>query len=371
MKHPAMSVLSQNDDDNERWFSESAGIGETSGRRTALARWLTDPVSPASALLARVMVNRIWQHLFGQGIVPTSENFGRNGLPPTHPQLLEWLSDEFVVSGWRIKPLIKLMVMSSVYRQTSAPSLIPPTAVAIAEPVDPDNQLLWRMRLRRLESEIIRDSILATSGQLELSMGGPPIPIKSRADGLVVISDNGLSHPAKKNRRSVYVLSKRVFNSTLLTIFDQPLIATTCSRRHPSAVVSQSLTMLHDLFLFEQAERFAERVDLIAADRSADQVGKLRPLERSATFADRVTQASPLENPEHEVQSREEQIEIAFQLALVRKPTANETAWCADLLSYHLETHLKEGQSHDLAAHQALAQFCHTLFNTSEFLYVE
>ncbi len=351
-----LSALSQDDEDNQRWFSVSASVGETSGRRTALARWLTDLESPASALLARVMVNRLWQHVFGQGIVATSDNLGHHAVPPTHPRLLEWLSDEFVVSGWRIKPLIKLMVMSSVYRQTSAPSMIPRAAVASAESVDPDNQLLWRMRLRRLESEIIRDSILATAGQLDLTIGGPPIPIKARDDGLVVVSDEGLSHPAKKNRRSVYVLSRRANNPTLLTLFDQPFIATTCSRRHSSAVVSQSLTMLHDAFLFEQAERFAERVAQSSSGVRPSKVGGPTP---------------PGGKREGEVHSREDEIEIAFQLALTRKPTAKETAWCVDLLSHHLEAHLNEGQSHDHAVRQALVQLCHTLLNTSEFLYVE
>src|SRR5262249_39750964 len=138
-----------------RWMPAAKPGATTSGRRTALARWLTDPQSPASALFARVTVNRIWQHLMGRGIVPTPDNFGLTGTPPTHPELLEWLASEFVRSGWRVKPLVKLIMMSSAYRQSAGREAQRAERGALAEQTDPENHLLWRMRLRRLEAECI------------------------------------------------------------------------------------------------------------------------------------------------------------------------------------------------------------------------
>src|SRR5439155_21347647 len=147
----------------------------SSGRRLALAQWLTQPNSRAAGLMARVMVNRLWQHLFGEGIVATPENFGLSGAPPTHPELLEWLSSEFAEQGWRIKPMIKPMMNSTAKRKSSRV-----TKNSESERVDPANELLWKMRLRRLEAEAIRDGILTASGQLNTAMGGAPVPIKSQ-----------------------------------------------------------------------------------------------------------------------------------------------------------------------------------------------
>src|SRR5262249_56903331 len=137
---------------------------------------------------ARGLVNRVWQHLFGQGIAATPENFGTSGEPPTHPELLEWLSSRLVADGWQLKPLIKLLMTSAAYRQSSRP--LDPGANAAR--IDPGDQLLWRMRLRRLEAEVIRDSILAVSGRLDRTMGGPPILLQARPDGLGVIDANTL-----------------------------------------------------------------------------------------------------------------------------------------------------------------------------------
>src|SRR5262249_42872262 len=153
-------------------------------------------------LLARVTVNRIWQHLFGQGIVATPDNFGRLGERPTHPELLEWLSSEFVRGGWRVKPLIRLMMVSTAYRQDARTG----TDDARNRAVDPDNQSLWHARLRRLDSEVVRDAILAVSGKLDVTMGGPPVPQEARPDGMVVVSEKGNAGPAAKYRRSVYIV---------------------------------------------------------------------------------------------------------------------------------------------------------------------
>ena len=129
-----------------------------------MARWLTAPGSPAASLLARVQVNRLWGHLFGRGLVATFDNFGAQGQPPTHPELLDWLAAEFIAGGWRMKPLVKSIVTSSAYRQASRREPAGPSAAADPQAIDPANELLWKMRLRRLESEVVRDAMLAVSG---------------------------------------------------------------------------------------------------------------------------------------------------------------------------------------------------------------
>ncbi len=148
--------------------------GKTSGRRLALARWLTDPHTPAGGLVLRVRVNRIWAHLFGKGLVETCDNLGVTGAKPTHPELLEWLAVQFAAHVGQLKPFLKLLMTSTVYRQQSADNQ--PAGARI----DPENRLLWRQRLRRLESEAVRDSLLAVSGRLDRSAGGPPIPVEAR-----------------------------------------------------------------------------------------------------------------------------------------------------------------------------------------------
>jgi hypothetical protein len=296
---------------------------KSSGRRTAWARWLTEPDHP---LTARVFVNRVWQHHFGEGIVTTSDNFGKLGAPPTHPELLDWLATEFVDKGWKIKALHRLIVTSTVYRQAA-------THRPEGEAVDPGNQLLWRMRLRRLESEAIRDAVLAVSGRLDRSSGGPPVPIEPRADGMVVVAAKGLATPTAGQRRSLYLFARRNYNLTLLNVFDQPVMATNCTRRLHSSVPLQALTLLNDVFLLEQADAFAARL----ADASA---------------------------------STAKRVELAFQLAFARPPTSKEAAASAALLRTLQERYQAEKLAPAAAERQALARLCHMLMCANEFLYV-
>jgi mono/diheme cytochrome c family protein len=319
-----LSVLSASD--AAAVLPETKPAGASSGRRLALARWLTTPDTPASGLVVRVQVNRIWQQLFGRGLVATSDNFGRSGARPTHPELLDWLATEFVRGGWRIKPFLKLLMTSSAYRQASACKDSGP-----AETLDPGNDLLWKMRLRRLESETVRDALLSVSGRLDPTLGGPPVPLEVRPNGEVVIKEQGTPG---KNRRSVYVLARRNYQLSLLSVFDQPVVATNCTCRTPAAVVSQSLTMLNDAFVLSQADAFAERV---ARTAGAD---------------------------------LEKRIDLAYRIALSRGPTAQEAVLCAELVRRHAERYRSEKVPDDQAQRKALAQFCHVLLNTSEFLYV-
>jgi len=285
--------------------------------------------------------------------VQTPENFGVQGEPPTHPELLEWLSYRFIEGGWQIKPLVKLIMTSSVYRQTSQNQV----AVAVARAtkqtsntssganfssetsdpnsIDPSNRLLWRMHMRRLEAEIVRDTILAVSGKLDNTAGGPPVMLKFLPDGKIVVDDSKLATATAKWRRSVYLLFRRAYNLSMLSIFDQPLISTSCARRDTSAVPLQSLTMLNDDFVNEHAGYFADRLRARVGDDPA------------------------------------ELITAAYRTALARKPDDQEVIWCAAAFARQVELYRDSGVTDEQARHQALTELCHTLFNTSEFLYVE
>lgn len=333
--------LSAIDDGGAEFGGSSTASTSSSGRRAAFAHWLTRPDSAAAGLMARVTVNRIWQHLFGQGLVPTPENFGCGGERPTNPELLDWLAVEFIENGWRVKPLIKLIMTSTAYRQSSRPwsnataGTSPSGSFNATDPeqVDPGNTLLWRQRLRRLEAETIRDRVLATSGQIDLEMGGPPILLESRPDGMVIIAQKSLPSSSSQWRRSVYLLARHQYHLSMLTSFDQPVLATNCVQRMASAVPLQSLTMLNDAMMSEQSEHFATRVIGEAGNE---------PMR---------------------------QIEWAFRIALGRLPSFDELGAAQDMLARQTSLLVAEQNAHSEAARRALVHLCQTLLNTSEFLY--
>jgi hypothetical protein len=276
------------------------------------------------------MVNRIWQQLFGEGIVSPPDNFGRSGSAPTHPELLDWLATEFMRNGWHIKPVIKLLMMSDAYTQASQR----PDSAKMAE-VDSGNRLLWRMRLRRLEAEAIRDSILSASGRIDLTVGGAPVPMDYRPDGMVVVSEKDAATPTAKYRRGLYMYQRRSFNMTMLSVFDEPVMDTNCTRRNTSAVVLQSLALLNDEFMLDQADAFAERVAKTAG-----------PDEKA-------------------------RVETVFRIAYGRKPSAKELSWSLDSLHQVTDRYRTANTAQEQAAQKALAALCHTLLNTNEFLYIE
>ena len=226
--------------------------GATSGIRLAFARWLTAPEHP---LTARVIVNRIWQGHFGTGIVATPDNFGTTGATPTNPELLDYLAVDFVKEGWKAKRLHKLIMTSTAYRQSAQQQGQP--WLAKAREIDPDNALLWRMNLRRLDAESLRDSIMAAAGKLDATAGGPPIKLEMRTDGLQIVSSKE-PEPARW-RRSLYLTSRRTYPMSFLGVFDYPIIDTNCTRRVPSATPLQSLTMLNDDFVWQSAAALTER----------------------------------------------------------------------------------------------------------------
>jgi len=241
----------------------------TSGRRLALARWLTQPNHP---LTARVMVNRLWRHHFGRGIVATLGNFGKTGSPPSHPELLDWLAVKFVESGWSVKTMHRLMVNSSAYRQMSAIS-------AEAREHDPENILLSRMPLRRMDAEQLHDSILLASGRLSPKQFGPAIPIRAETGGEIT------SQGTKDEwRRAIYVQQKRSKPVTLLELFDLPPMSPNCTERAHSTVATQALELSHSPVVIEHARYLAGRLmDEYPDDRSRVEAAYLRTLSRRPT----------------------------------------------------------------------------------------
>jgi len=312
----------------------------STGYRKAFAKWLTSDRHP---LTARVFVNRLWMHHFGRGIVATPENFGASGLPPSHPELVDWLAREFLSSGWNVKHLQRLIMTSAAYRQASESST---SSRFDGDRVDPDNILLWKMPLKRHESEIVRDAILATSGDLDPRMGGPAVPLKPNADGSVEIDSAKLRTPLDAGRRSVYLFARRNYQLSELGTFDQPVVATNCTCRNSSAVVSQSLALLNGRFTLEQARVFARRVERTAPADSATQIA------------------------------------TTFRLALGRLPSADETKLATQLLreqAAHYRADAKTQPSpkgrttkpEPTADNEALADLCQMLLNTNEFLYAQ
>ena len=292
----------------------------TSGRRLALARWLTQSSHP---LTARVMVNRIWMHHFGVGLVATPGDFGAAGEPPSHPELLDWLATEFVASGWSIKSMHRMIMTSSTYRQRSR---IAERQRSHAESIDPENRLLWRQRIRRLEAEPFRDAVLSASGRLNRSLHGAPIPMERHPNGEVTTLTG-----RDGNRRSIYLQTLRLTPLTVLELFDQPAMETNCVQRSRSTVSLQALTLMNSDTMVAAAEAFAERV---LAERPDDPV------------------------------------EHAVSLAFSRPPDEEERKLLEEFVDRQSERHAAAGKAAE-ARRLALADLCNMLLGANEFAYVD
>jgi hypothetical protein len=218
--------------------------------RLALGAWLTDVDHGAGQLLARVIVNRLWQHHLGRGLVATPNDFGAQGEPPTHPELLDWLARELIRGGWKLKPIHRLILTSAVYMQGGDAS---PAGVKL----DPQNRLWWRRPARRLEAEVIRDALLAVSGTLDPALYGP-----------------GTLDEASP-RRSVYLKVKRSQPVPLLEMFDAPEAIQSIAERSTTTVATQSLALMNSPFVRQRAEKFAQRV------RPADVAGLPQAVENA------------------------------------------------------------------------------------------
>ena len=246
--------------------AEPKSTGYSTGRRLQLAQWLVRRDHP---LTARVIVNRLWQHHFGEGIVATENDFGVMGSAPSNQPLLDWLADELVAGGWRLKRMHRLMVLSEAYRMAS-------TSNPAAEKIDPDGALVWRFTPRRMEAEALRDTILAVSGRLNLAGHGPGVYPKISRAVLETQSRPGdgwhTSGPAEAARRSVYVFVKRTLLVPELEVLDFPSTEETCEQRVVSTVAPQALTFLNGEFIHEQAQAFAERLAREAGSDAAARV---------------------------------------------------------------------------------------------------
>jgi hypothetical protein len=294
----------------------------TTGRRSALARWLTRKDNP---LTARVLVNRLWQHHFGTGLVATSSDFGVMGDAPTHPELLDWLAVEFIENGWSLKHLHRLMVLSAAYCQDSRVDLANPQHRKALR-VDQDNHLLWHARRRRLEGEAVRDAMLALSGELNFRMFGPSARPKL-PEKISKYAWKPDPKPEDQHRRSIYVLAQRNMRYPLFDAFDLPDMHNSCARRLTTTTAPQALLLLNSDFVLERGQALA------------------------ATLRERFG--------EDDAQT----IAQGYRLAWGRQPSAEEIQFGLRFLHKQTET-LR-------AQRPALADFCHALLNTNEFLFID
>jgi hypothetical protein len=311
-------------------------VAHTTGRRTALARLLTDPSNP---LTARVFVNRVWQHHFHQGIAATPSDLGFKGERPTHPELLDWLAAQFVKQNWSIKSLHKLIMLSATYQQSS-------DFRADAASLDPDDKLLWRYPRQRLEAEVIRDAALTVSGLLNREMGGPSVFPELPA-GMQPYGSWKTSEPQDRNRRSIYVFVRRNMRYPMFETFDMPDTHESCSRRNSTTSPLQALTMLNNKVTLEWAQAFAGRI---------------------------LPSAGP---------NRDRQIELAFRLAYSRIPSTSELSLARKFFDNHASIIAERARNSEPLAlptllslnvpeadAATLVDFCHMLLNSNEFVYV-
>jgi hypothetical protein len=320
-----LQVLLDRDDDPPTTHPPDNG-SITTGRRRALAEWIASEDHP---LTARVMVNRIWQHHFGQGIVSTPSNFGRMGRKPSHPELLDWLAIEFVQGGWSMKRMHRLIMASEAYQMASS------HVVKSNAETDPNNVYLYRFPQQRLEGEVIRDIILEASGNLDLTVGGKPyFPAveesvrKAVAKGIWKVTEDG----PEVWRRGLYSYYKRGMRYPMFEVFDQPDPNVTCEERSTTTVPTQALTLLNNEFVLTQARHFAERV-----------------LEQSG--------------PEQDAQVR-----VAYQIALSREPNPREIEMNVQFLNEHYG--LDRGGQSGNPALDALTDLCDVILNLNEFVYI-
>jgi hypothetical protein len=304
--------------------SSQSPIERGSGRMELADRMLHE----SNPLPARVIVNRVWQHLFGVGLAPTPDDFGGLGQPPTHPELLDHLAHWFRnEGGWSVKALIRRLALSSTYRMSSD------AVDEAAEQRDPRNTLLHRMNVRRLEGEAIRDAILAVSGRLDRAMFGPPVAIH-----LTPFMDGrgrpGASGPLDgAGRRSVYIEVRRNFLAPMMLAFDTPVPHSTVGRRNSSNVPAQALILMNDPFVVEEAKRWAAALLAVGDDSVRDRIDR------------------------------------AFRIALARPPTRIEVDAAVAFLR---SQGARRGLSHDAAERDdaCWADLCHVLFNLKEFIFV-
>ena len=324
---------------------EKAPALSTTGRRLAYAAWL---VSADNPLVARVLVNRVWLHHFGRGLVDTPADFGAMGAPPSNPQLLDWLASEFIEQGWSLKWLHRMILRSTVYRQSSARD-------AASHARDPANRFLWRKPIQRLEAEILRDRILAVSGSLNRDMFGPPVPIVEDDVGQIVVSPGNDGF-----RRSIYIQVRRSTPVSMLQQFDMPIMEVNCDKRSTSTVSTQSLALMNSDFVLKQAEEFADRVVRDAGNDAQLQVNYAWQLafSRSPTNLEAERSLVFLRQQMEFVRSR--QLSSVTQADNAAKESDAKKEGASEKQPKQLEP-----------AVQALTNLCQALIGSHEFLFVD
>ena len=302
-------------------------LEKSTGRRLWLSRWMTSRSNP---LVARVFVNRVWQHLLGEGLVTSESDFGEMGDVPVHQELLDWLAADLVESGWQTKRLVKQIVNSAVYRMDSRHS-------AAAAEADSQERLLWRFRQRRIDAEAFRDSVLAISGRLNQTMGGasvyPLLPQSVLAGQSRPGSGWGKSLAQSEGRRSIYIFSKRSLAVPELALLDAPNSADSCSQRAVSTTGPQALTFLNGSFMTTAAAGLASR---LLSEAGSDPAA---------------------------------QVQLAFRLTLCRSPGSEELKFSTGFLQAQARLPSGDKSQADDPARRALKAFCLVLLNTNEFAY--
>jgi hypothetical protein len=343
---------------------EVPGLEHSTGRRSALARWVTHADHP---LTARVAVNRVWQWVFGVGIVPTTSDFGATGEPASHRELLDWLAVDFVEHGWSLKRLHRRLVTSATYRQASRVDLND-TAHLRGLQRDPANRWLWHAARRRLDGEAIRDAMLQVSGQLNPRMYGP--------SARPALPANLSSQPWKpddvaydQQRRSIYVFKKRNLRYPLFEVHDGPDLHQSCPRRAVTTTSAQALVMLNSELSWQAARYWAGR---LLTDKQLD--------ERPANSDHRQANLQQLvERAYHDAFAREashDEITLAhdFITAATRRwASRNEAANAFAPLRSNVsgEAAVDSIKADALPLAVAVVEFCHALLNANEFVYVD
>ncbi|SRR6056297_278971 len=341
------TVLSAVTSAGDYWQKAKQAYGEhgeakSTLQRRALADWITDTQQGGGALLARVFVNRVWDHLFGQGLVGTTSDFGVRGDAPSHPELLEYLTNEFVDSGWNIKSLHRQILTSAVWQQASIQGTADPRGAEL----DPANHLLWRRTPQRLEAEVMRDAMLAVSETLNLEAGGPGFKpyIAPEANLARNIKGEGYPKEAKDNastrRRSVYMFHKRLIPYPMFQAFDRPNLMTSCARRQNTTVAPQAMVILNDGFVRAVARDFASSLIEGHVGKSVTKEFELRPM-----------------------------IKKAFETSFARLPTESEIETSFQFIE--AQTKARSGRAERDPRLEALTDYCQTLFGLSEFIYVD
>jgi hypothetical protein len=309
-------------------FAPPSAKAKTTTRRRQLAEWIASPLNP---LTARIAVNRIWQHHFGDGLVRSPNNFGYKGELPTHPDLLDWLANELIESGWSTKHIHRLILTSRTWQQSS----LHPEAAKYSE-LDSTNRLWWHANRRRLDAESLRDSLLAVSGEIDLRVGGEGFKPTISAEALEGFSRREAAYqaspPNDQRRRSLYSFVSRSLMPPMMTTFDQCETTLPCAQRDVTTVPAQALVMLNNEFVHARSQALARRA------------------------------ANAADNPAHQIQT-------VWKFTLGRLPTD----WELQLSAQHMKTQAENLQAANMAnvQHLALSSLCHVLLNSNEFLYID